>query len=103
MKSKENKGVCPVCRKRISTEFQLPPHLPGEKTVCEKCGQHCHYACVVRVRDSYMDFSALEYSVCHNCYPEIEVEDQLNRKAADADGYEEYIEAKSEKPKGDRK
>jgi hypothetical protein len=103
MKSKGNKSVCPVCKKRISTKFQLHPYHSGDKTVCEKCGQHCHYACVVRVRDSYLDFSALEYSICRDCYPEIEVEDQLNRKAADAEGYEKNVEAKSEGTKCGRK
>lgn len=99
MESKEKISVCPVCKKKISSEFKLHPQGSEDKTVCEKCGQYCHCACVVRVRDSYLDFSALEYSVCRDCYPEIEVEDQLNRKAADAKGHEKNVQAKSEETK----
>jgi hypothetical protein len=90
MGKNRNHNVCPVCKKRIASEFKLYPHSPADRTVCEKCARYCHYACVERVRDSYLDFSALEYSVCRNCYPEIEEADKSNREIGDAEGYEDY-------------
>lgn len=95
MKSKINSNVCPVCKKRIVSAFKLYPHSLADRTVCEKCGRYCHYACAERVRDSYLGFSALEYSVCQKCYPEIEEEDRLNRSIGDGEGFEEYIKANS--------
>ena len=35
-----NHNVCPVCKKRITSEFKLYPQNPKDKTVCEKCGRY---------------------------------------------------------------
>jgi hypothetical protein len=94
-----NHNVCPVCKKSITSEFKLYPHSPADRTVCEKCGRHCHYSCVKRVRNSYLGFNALEYSVCERCYPEIEGEDRLNRSIGDGEGFEEHLEGRSRKLK----
>ena len=93
MGRKSNPNVCPVCKKRITAEFKLYPHRPADRTVCERCRRYCHYACVERVWDNYWSFSALEYSVCRKCYPEIEEEDTFNREIpeiASTEGYEDY-------------
>jgi hypothetical protein len=97
MKKKSNSNVCPICRKKIATELKLYPQNREDRTVCERCGRYCHSDCVVRVRDSYLLLSALEYSVCKKCYPEIEDEDRLNRSIGDGEGYEEYLEGGSRK------
>jgi hypothetical protein len=93
---KSNPNVCPVCKKKITSEFKLYPLNRKDKTVCERCGRYCHSGCVVRVRDNYWSFSALEYSVCRKCYPKIEEEDTFNREIPEIAGtecYEDYFEA----------
>jgi hypothetical protein len=100
MKKKSNPNVCPICKKIIASAFKLYPLNRKDKTVCERCGRYCHLNCVERVKDSYLSFSALEYSVCRKCYPEIEEDDRLNRSIGDGEGLEEYLEARSRKLKG---
>jgi hypothetical protein len=100
MGNKRDHNVCPVCKKKNASEFKLYPRNSEDRTVCEKCGRYCHAGCVVRVRDNYLSFSALEYSVCKKCYPEIEEEDRLNRSIGDGEGFEEYLEGGSRKLKG---
>lgn len=86
---KNLKDVCPVCRKKITTDFKLYPIEKNDRTVCERCAKYCHYSCVERVRNDYIQFCQ-EYSVCLMCYPEIEIEDKINRNLENE--VDEYVE-----------